>query len=106
MVLVATDASTLWQLTLFFPAMISTAGFLQAYMEFCAYFGFASLFNFDDVGNAKQATGASSSREDRRTAWMIVWFSIMAGALVALTAYILRDSGWSTLSAIQQIPSI
>ena len=57
-----------WWLLLFFPAMMSATGFLQAYMHFCAYFGFASLFNFGDVGKTDSVSQAEFRAKDKRKA--------------------------------------
>ena len=81
------DISSIWRLTLFFPAMMSATGFLQAYMHFCAYFGFASLFNFGDVGKTDSVQQAEFRAKDRRRAWQIVIYSILIGLAVALVGY-------------------
>lgn len=69
--------------------MMSATGFLQAYMHFCAYFGFASLFNFGDVGKTDSVQQAEFRAQDRRRAWQIVIYSILVGATVAFLAYLL-----------------
>ena len=76
-----------WRLLLFFPAMMSATGFLQAYMHFCAYFGFASLFNFGDVGKTDSVSQAEFRAKDKRRAWQIVIYSILIGLAVALVGY-------------------
>lgn len=83
------DVSQAWRLTIFLPAMISATGFLQAYMHFCAYFGFASIFNFGDVGKTDTIQQAEFRVKDRRKAWQIIIYSILIGIVVALAAYIL-----------------
>jgi len=77
-----------WRLLLFFPAMMSATGFLQAYMHFCAYFGFASLFNFGDVGKTDSVQQAEFRVKDRKKAWQIVIYSVLVGAAVAFLAYL------------------
>lgn len=84
------DAAPVWRLLLFFPAMMSVTGFLQAYMHFCAYFGFASLFNFADIGKTDSIQQAEFRSKDRRKAWQIVTYSILIGIAVAALAYFLR----------------
>ena len=54
---------------------VSAIGFLQAYMHFCAYFGFASLFNFGDVGKTYTVQQAEFRSKDRSKAWQIVIYS-------------------------------
>ncbi len=82
------DVPQIWRLTLFIPAMMSAIGLLQAYMHFCAYFGFASLFNFGDVGKTDSVQQAEFRAKDRKKAWQIVIFSILIGLAIALVAYI------------------
>ena len=77
-----------WRLLLFFPAMMSATGFLQAYMHFCVYFGFASLFNFGDVGKTDSVQQAEFRVKDRKKAWQIVIYSVLVGAAVAFLAYL------------------
>ena len=78
-----------WRLLLFFPAMMSATGFLQAYMHFCVYFGFWNLFNFGDVGKTDSVSQAEFRAKDRRRAWQIVIYSVLVGAAVAITAFII-----------------
>lgn len=80
---------SIWRLTLFFPAMMSATGFLQAYMHFCAYFGFASLFNFGNVGKTDSVQQAEFRAQDRKRAWQIVLYSILIGTAVAIIAFII-----------------
>lgn len=83
------DIPSIWRPTLFLPAMMSATGFLQAYMHFCAYFGFASLFNFGDVGKTESVSQAELRAKDKRKAWQIVIYAILIGLAVALIAYAL-----------------
>ena len=57
-------------------------------MHFCAYFGFASLFNFDDVGKTDSVSQAEFRAKDRRKAWQIIIYSVLVGAAVAFLAYL------------------
>jgi len=82
------DVPQVWRLVLFVPAMMSATGFLQAYMQFCAYFGFASLFNFGDVGKTDSISQAEFRTKDRKKAWQIVIYSILVGLAISLIAYI------------------
>ncbi len=83
------DIPSIWRLALFLPAMMSATGFLQAYMHFCAYFGFASLFNFGNVGKTDSVQQAEFRVQDRRRAWQIVIYSILIGLVVAIIAFII-----------------
>lgn len=81
------DIPSIWRLTLFFPAMMSATGFLQAYMHFCVYFGFANLFNLGNVGETDSVDQAEFRAQDRKKAWQIVIYSILVGLLVAFLGY-------------------
>lgn len=82
------DVPQIWRLTLFFPAMVSATGLLQAYMHFCAYFGFASLFNFGSkVGNTDSVSQAEFRAKDRKKAWQIIIYSGLIGLAISLIAY-------------------
>ena len=83
------DAPAVWRLTLFLPAMMSATGLLQAYMHFCAYFGFAALFNFGEVGKNDSVSQAEFRAKDRRKAWQIIIYSFVIGLIVALAGYLL-----------------
>jgi len=85
-ILVYINAAPVWQLLLFFPAMMSATGFLQAYMHFCAYFGFASLFNFGNVGKTDSVQQVEFRVRDRHKAWQIVTYSVLIGILVSVLA--------------------
>jgi len=82
------DIPPVWRLTLFFPTMMSATGFLQAYMHFCAYFGFAPLFNFGPkVGKTDTVQQAEFRAKDKRKAWLIIIYSVIVGIIVAIIAY-------------------
>lgn len=83
------DAPAVWRLAVGIPAAMSAMGFLQAYSRFCAYFGFASLFNFGDVGRTDTVAQAEFRAKDRSKAWRIVGYSLLIGAIVALAGYLL-----------------
>lgn len=68
--------------------MMSATGFLQAYMHFCAYFGFASLFNFGDVGKTDSVQQAEFRAKDKKKAWRIVIYSVLIGLVVAIIAFL------------------
>lgn len=82
------DAPAVWRLTIGIPATMSAIGFLQAYTRFCAYFGFASLFNFGDIGSSDTVEQAEFRAKDRRKAWRIVLYSLLIGAVVAVAGYL------------------
>jgi len=83
------EVPALWRLTLFIPAMMSATGFLQAYMKFCVYFGFANLFNFGTVGTTDTVSQAEYRAKDRKKAWQITLSAMLIGAVVAYLGYTL-----------------
>lgn len=77
-----------WRLLLSLPSAMAASGFLQARMHFCAYFGFASLFNFGSaVGNTDDVLEAEFRAKDRKKAWQIAIYSALIGLAVALIAF-------------------
>ena len=76
-----------WVLLIFFLAMMSAVGFLQAYMHFCVYFGFANLFNFGDVGKTDSVSQAEFRKKDRTKAWSILTYAILISIAVTFVAY-------------------
>lgn len=88
-VLAAIDAPPAVRLLTFIPAVMAAAGFLQAAMHFCAYFGFASLLNFGpEAGQTDTVTEAAFRRKDRVKAWQILGYSVAIGLAVAGAAYL------------------
>ena len=79
-----------WRLLLFFPAMMSAVGFLQAAMHFCAAFGMRGVFNFGpNVGKTDTVEQAEFRRKDRRKALTILLYSSLIGIVVAAAGYLL-----------------
>ncbi len=80
-----------WRLLLFLPATVSTSGFLQAAMHFCANFGMRGVFNFGaEVGKTDTVEQAEFRRKDRAKALRIILYSSLIGIAVAAAGYILR----------------
>lgn len=88
--LIYLNATPGWRALLFFPVMMSAAGFLQAYMHFCAYYGFAALFNYGDFGKIDSVIQAEFRAKDRLKAWQIIVYSSLIGIVVALLAYMFQ----------------
>lgn len=87
---VAQDVDRRWLLALFFPAMLSAIGFLQAWWHFCAKFGLGGVFNFGaEVGKTDTVEQAEYRRKDRITALKIIGLSALVGAIVAIAAYVM-----------------
>lgn len=76
-----------WALLIFFPIIMSAVGFLQAYMHFCVYFGFANLFNFDGVGKTDSVSQAEFRKQDRRKAWKILTYAFLISIVITFVTY-------------------
>ena len=77
-----------WRLLVFVPATMAASGYLQARMHFCAYFGFASFFNFGStVGKTDDVLEAEFRAKDRKKALQIAIYSALIGLVVALLAF-------------------
>ena len=87
--LVAIGAPPLARLLVAIPAIISASGYLQAYLKFCAGFGAAGVYNFDEVGAVDKVADAASKALDRAKASKISLASFAIGALVAIVAVLL-----------------
>jgi hypothetical protein len=88
-VLVVTGLPPILRLLLFLPAAVSAAGYLQAWLKFCARFGAVGVFNFDAVGMTEPVIDEAARRRDRRTARMIGLGSFLIGLAVAAGALLL-----------------
>jgi hypothetical protein len=76
-----------WYLILFLPAFAASAGFVQAAYRFCFYFGFASLFNFDQAGERHHIADAAARRQDRAKALRILALSALIAVVVTLVVF-------------------
>jgi hypothetical protein len=87
--LVAIGAPPIARLLVAIPAILSASGYLQAYFKFCAGFGAAGVYNFDEVGTTDKIADAASRALDRAKATRIGVASFAIGALVAIVAVLL-----------------
>jgi hypothetical protein len=79
-----------WRLLLFFPAMISAAGFFQAALHFCAGFGMRGVFNFgSEVGKTETVEQTEFRLKDRRKARLIGLYSALVGIAAAIAGFFL-----------------
>jgi hypothetical protein len=79
-----------WHLILIRPAAISSAGFLQARMHFCAYFAALGIFNFGEDFSKKETVQQAEFRaKDRRKALQIIAYSLIIGIAVSATSFFL-----------------
>jgi hypothetical protein len=84
--LVAIGAPPVARLVLALPAAASAAGYLQAWLRFCAAFGSRGTFNFGPLGGADQVTSDAARARDRMRAYQIGLASLGIGAVVAVVA--------------------
>jgi len=76
----------LWRLTLFLPAVMAASGYLQATLKFCVNYGMRGVYNVArEVGDTSEVKGESKA-VDRRRALVILGWSALIGAVVAVAA--------------------
>ena len=86
--LVAVDAPPAAHLLLAAPATIAAAGYLQAWLRFCAGFGALGVFNLGEVGPTEAVADAGARARDRLRALQIGLASLGIGLAVAVTAFL------------------
>ncbi len=80
----------LFRLLVFFPAMMSATGFIQAQMRFCVYFGTHGYYNFGpEVGKTENVEEQKYRELDRKKSMELMVYSAFIGLLAALLAYYL-----------------
>ncbi|HEV8373468.1 MAG TPA: hypothetical protein VGR68_09700 [Actinomycetota bacterium] len=88
-VLLAVDAAPAWRLLLALPAALAAAGYLQAWLRFCANFGFRGVYNFDALGHEQRVAAEEARAQDRRRAILVGVGSAAIGLAVALLSLLL-----------------
>ena len=88
-ILVAVHAPTPLRLLLCVPAAVAASGFLQAWLRFCAGFGWLGVFNFGDVGRTQSVADEAARLRDRLMAGKIGLAAAAVGAIVAVVALLL-----------------
>jgi hypothetical protein len=88
-VLLLLDAAPAWRLTLGLPAALAAAGYLQAWLRFCANFGFRGVYNFGDLGHEERVAVEEARAQDRRRALAVAAGSVLVGLATALLALLL-----------------
>lgn len=83
------DAPRAARLLVALPATLAASGYIQARMRFCAGFGFAGVFNFDQVGGTEQVMDDEAREQDRDRARQIGLASLAVGLMAALFAALL-----------------
>lgn len=80
----------IFRLLVFFPAMMSATGFIQARMRFCAYFGTHGYYNFGPkVGKTGNVKEQKYRELDRKKSMELIVYSAAVGLLAAALAYYL-----------------
>jgi hypothetical protein len=88
-VLLLLDAAPTWRLTLGLPAALGAAGYLQAWLRFCANFGFRGVHNFQALGHEERVAAEEARAQDRRRALVVAAGSVLVGLAVALLSLLL-----------------
>ena len=89
-ILVAIGAPPLARLILVLHAAGSAAGYLQAWLKFCAGFGSRGVFNFGRVGEMQDVVDDDARRRDRSRAVRIDLASLVIGVAIAVVAVLLQ----------------
>jgi hypothetical protein len=84
--LLALDAAPAWRLALALPASLAAAGYLQAWLRFCADFGWRGVYNFGALGSEERVAAEAARAQDRRRALLVGAASGAIGLAVALLA--------------------
>ena len=88
-VLLALDAAPAWRLLLALPASLAAAGYLQAWLRFCADFGWRGVYNFGALGQQEQVAAEEARAQDRRRALLVGAAAGAIGLAVALLSMLL-----------------
>jgi hypothetical protein len=88
-ILLALDAAPAWRLALALPASLAAAGYLQAWLRFCADFGWRGVYNFGALGSEERVAAEEARAQDRRRALLVGAASGAIGLAVALLALLL-----------------
>jgi hypothetical protein len=83
------DAPRAARLLVAVPATLAASGYIQARMRFCAGFGFAGVFNFEQVGGTEQVMDQQAREQDRDRARQIGLASLAVGLVSAFLAALL-----------------
>jgi hypothetical protein len=88
-VLFVSGVDPLWRVFVFFPAMLSASGFLQAYLGFCSGFARRGIFNLGTLGNVQQVPDDASRKKDRKKGNQITVWAFVIGVAVATACVLL-----------------
>jgi hypothetical protein len=80
--LVAIDAAPGVRLLVALPAALAASGYLQAWLRFCAAYGFRGIFNFGPLGRPDVVRDPEAARRDRQRALQIATAALVIGLVV------------------------
>lgn len=87
--LLAIGAPPLTRIVLILPAAGAAAGYLQAWLRFCAGFGSRGIFNFGVLGQTEAVADPAARARDRVRARQIGLASLAIGIVAAVIAVLL-----------------
>ena len=85
----AVDTPTEVRLSIFFPLMVASVGFIQSRSKFCLAYGFAGTFNVGKMGDIKRVASKEDRAADRKTALLILGKSFLLAALATAVVLVL-----------------
>ncbi len=88
-IFILADVPKGYRLLIAIPAMMAASGYIQASMRFCAYFGLASVFNFNKLGYQTKVEDQHYQTLDKRKAYQIITYSVLVGLIIGILSFIL-----------------
>jgi hypothetical protein len=87
--LVVVDAPAATRLLVAMPATLSASGYLQAWVKFCANYGWRGIFNVGEIGDDALVADRAARAADRRLALRIGLGSLAIGLAAGVIAMLL-----------------
>ena len=79
---ISTEAPRGARLTIFFPLMVASIGWIQSRRKFCLAYGFMGTFNFGKLGQISKVSDPISRAADRKTALSILLQALLYAAVI------------------------
>jgi hypothetical protein len=79
--LISIDAPASSRISIFFPLMMASVGYIQSRSKFCLAYGFAGTFNVGKLGHISRVASPEDRAADRKTALTILGKSFLLAAL-------------------------
>ncbi len=86
---VGLGAPPLLRLFVAVPVAVAAAGYLQAWLKFCAAYGARGVFNFGALGETKRVEDAEARARDRAKSNRIALASLAIGVVAGVVAALL-----------------